>query len=174
LQEIRAVLEPLSRKVEGVKWVDPGQAHLTLHFFGATLPKEISKIDDAMKRIAPLFAPLKVCLDRVGAFPDLHRPDVIWLGIREKSGVLSGFCQTVQREIKHLGFELDPRPLHPHVTLGRVKKHGGDLEAVLPKVTAGLPTAEKSVDHFILYESHCLPEGAHYEPLKTYAFTKSV
>lgn len=172
LQEISSVLEPLSRKLSGVKWVEPHQVHLTLHFFGSTSPDEIGRIDTGMKQVATLYQPFEASLAKIGGFPDLRRPNVIWLGIQEKTGKLLALYQTVRKELQQLGFETEHRPFQPHVTLGRVKKHGGDLRPVLEKIPFKLPTAEKILNHFVLYQSHTLPEGARYEALKTYPLQK--
>ncbi len=171
-QEITSILELLSRKLSGVKWVEPHQVHLTLHFFGSTSPDKIERIDGVMKQVASLYQPFEASLDKVGGFPDLRRPNVIWLGIQEKTGQLLALYQAVCKELQQLGFETEHRPFHPHVTLGRVKKHGGDLGTVLEKISFKLPTAEKILNHFVLYQSHTLPEGARYEALKTYPLQK--
>lgn len=172
-QEISCVLESLSRKITGIRYVNPQQVHLTLHFFGSTPAAQVEQIDASLRKLALIFTPFQVCLGQIGGFPSLRHPKVIWMGIQEKTGQLSLLYQMIQREVQQLGFEIEHRPIHPHVTLGRIQKRCGDLEPMLSKIKFDLPTQEKVLDHFVLYQSHCFPEGARYEVLKTYPMQKT-
>ena len=172
-QEIGTMLERLSHRMPEVKWVPPAQTHLTLHFFGATPASDLEKIDRSMRQVAANSGLLTVRLEQIGGFPDLKRPNVIWLGVQEPSGKLLSLHRAVREEVSRLGYPVESRPFHAHVTLGRVKKRISDPETVIEKLGFKLPTATKTLDHFNLYQSHCRPEGARYEILKTYAFSKT-
>ena len=171
-QEIENILRPLRREISGVRWVKPRQIHLTLHFFGAVPLKEIDLIHQFSKKVASLFPFLNLSLGRIGGFPSLERPNIIWLGVEERTGRLLSLQKALQGEVRSLGFNTEVRPFQPHVTIGRVKRKNKDLEPFFAKVSFALPTPEKTADHFVLYQSHCLPEGARYEILKTYPFSK--
>lgn len=173
-QEIGPMLDRLSRRIPDVKWIRPEQSHLTIHFFGATPASDLARIDQAMIRVAACYGPLEFCLERLGGFPDLKRPNVIWLDVRERTGELLAFHRAVQNEVTRLGLPVEHRPFHAHVTLGRVKKRVVDLETSIAKLGFKLPTAENSLDHFNLYQSHCLADGARYEILKTYSLAKTL
>ncbi len=171
-QEIDRIVDSLRYKISGIKWVRSEQVHLTLHFFGATPADRIDSIDQAMRKIAAHSEPLVISLDRLGVFPDLRRPNILWLGILDKTGVLLSLFKMIQTELRGLGFEIERRPFHPHVTLGRLKGKSGQMESILTKSKVELPATEKTISHFCLYQSHCLPEGARYEVLKKYVFSK--
>lgn len=171
-EEIDRTLRPLRREIAGVKWVDPRQVHLTLHFFGSITSDEIERIDSSMKKIASLFAPFGLRMDRIGGFPDLEKPHIIWWGAEEKTRELILFQKALQNEIARLGFKIEAKPFHPHATIGRVQGKGVDLRPLLAKILLKSPAPEKTADHFVLYQSHCLPEGARYEVLKTYPLSK--
>ena len=171
-QEIENILRPLCRKISGVRWVEPRQVHLTLHFFGAVPLKEIEQIHLFSKKIASLFSPLMLSLDRIGGFPSLERPNIVWLGVEEPTGRLLSFQKALQGEVRTLGFKAEGRPFLPHATIGRVKWKSKDLKPFLTKVPFEWPTLEKTADHFVLYQSHLLPEGVRYEILETYPLSK--
>ncbi|MFA5167627.1 MAG: RNA 2',3'-cyclic phosphodiesterase [Candidatus Omnitrophota bacterium] len=171
-QEIENVLRPFCREISGVRWVEPRQVHLTLHFFGPVPAKEIELIHLFSKKVASLFSPLELNIDRIGGFPSLERPDVIWLGIVEYAGRLLSLQRAIQGEVRTLGFKIETRPFHPHATIGRVKRRTGDLGPLLAKVRFELPSPAKTADHIVLYQSHCRPEGVCYEVLKTYPLSK--
>ncbi len=166
-KEIEQILRPLSREVPGVRWADPRQVHLTLHFFGSVSLKEIDLVDRFAQKVAKLFSPLSLSLDRVGGFPSLERPQIVWLGVAEPSGRLLSLQKAIQGEAQTLGFRVETRPYHPHATIGRVKRKIADIRDLV-KAGASLPTAARPADHFVLYESHTFQEGVQYEILKTY------
>ncbi len=169
-RELEAVLERLSRRIPDVQWVRPGQTHLTLHFFGTTPSDDLEKIDHAIRQVAVNFRPFPVCLEPIGGFPDLNHPRVIWVGVRDQAGQILSLHQAVREKVSRLGFPVEERPFHAHVTLGRVKKKIADPETTIAKMGFQFPTGTKTLDRFHLYQSHCLPGGARYEILKTYPF----
>lgn len=175
LSEIKDILSPLQQKIPGVKWADPGQVHVTLHFFGDVPAPEIGRIDQAMRNILPRFGPMNVRLNGVGVFPDLKRPHVIWIGVEEGTGAFLELQKTVQNEILSLGFVIEERPFKPHATIGRVKRSHGPAPDFGNRfrIDFAFPTEVKVLDHFILYQSRLLPEGARYEALKTFQLTQT-
>jgi 2'-5' RNA ligase len=171
-REVESFLRPLRRDISGVRWIESRYFHLTLHFFGSVPAKEIEWIHPSAKKIASLFSPLKLNLDRIGGFPSLEKPNIVWLGVGEPSGRLLSLQKAIQGEVRTLGFETEARPFQPHATIGRVKRKIKDLPVLLTNLRLELPTPEKTVDHFALYQSHCLPEGVRYEILETYPLSK--
>ena len=171
-QEIENILRPLRREISGVRWAESRQVHLTLHFFGPVPKKEIELIHLFSKKVASLFSPFKLNMARIGGFPSLERPDIVWLGVEEPTGRLLSLQKAIQGEVRTLGFKNEARLFQPHVTIGRVKRKSQDLRSLLLKVPLAWPTPEKTADHFVLYQSHYLPEGVRYEILKTYALSK--
>lgn len=171
-QEIESVLEPLRRKVSGVRWSDPRQVHLTLHFFGSVPAKEIESIHLFSKNVAAFFSSFQLSLDRMGGFPSLEKPEIIWLGVKEETGQLSSLYRAIQGEVQTHGFTPETRPFRPHATIGRVKKKNKDLGPLLAKLFFQWSAQPKTADHFVLYQSRCFPEGVRYEVLQTYAFSK--
>ena len=166
------LLEWLRRNVPEVAWALAEQLHLTLHFLGATAVADIDRIDASMKKIAPDFGPLSLRLSGIEGFPSLERPDILWARVEESSGSLSSLRQGIGLELERLGFKIESRPFCPHVTLGRIKKKTGDLRPLCARIPEKFFTAGKTVGHFVLYQSHCLPEGARYEVLRTYPLSK--
>lgn len=171
-QAIEKLLHPLDREIPGVRWTEPRQVHLTLHFFGLVAANEIALIHAFSKKVASLFSPLRLMLGPIGAFPNLERPDLLWLGVGEPTGRLLSLQKAIQGEARTLGFRTETRPFLPHATIGRVKRKNVDLKPLLTRTPLGSFGPEKIADHFSLYQSHCRPEGARYEVLQTYALTK--
>ena len=171
-KELDRILELLRGEVPGVRWVKPEQVHLTLHFFGSIPTSAIERINLSMQKVASSFDPLELSMDRFGGFPDLKNPNILWLGVHEGTGRLFLLQSAIQEEIRTLGFEIETRPFHPHVTIGRIKGKVENLGPPCEKILFEFPTVEKTADHFVLYQSHCLPEGVRYDVLKTYPLSK--
>ncbi|MFO7767655.1 MAG: RNA 2',3'-cyclic phosphodiesterase [bacterium] len=149
-----------------IKWVDPGSMHLTLFFLGDVEEERVPAIGEALGRAAGEVAPFTVRLDRVGAFPNLERPRVLWVGVSEGSGNLQDLKEAVDRVLEPLGFEPDRRTFHPHLTLGRIKAPG--RRGAVAEAAAGwdVPSASWTVDRVVLYQSTLTREGAVYEELE--------
>jgi 2'-5' RNA ligase len=171
-QEIENLLSPLRREISGVRWTEPRQVHLTLHFFGPVSANEIDLIQAFSKKVALLFSPLELSLTRIGGFPSLERPDIVWLEVEERDGRLLSLQKAIQGEVRTLGFKTETRPFQPHATIGRVKWKSRALGPLVSKIPFEGPTPVRTADHFVLYQSHNLPEGVRYEILKTYPLSK--
>ena len=171
-QEIENLLGPFRREISGVRWVEPPNVHLTLHFFGSVSTKEIELIRLFSKKVASFFSPLHLSLGRVGGFPSLEKPNIIWLEVEERAGKLFSLQKAIQGEVRTLGFEIETRSFQPHATIGRVKWKSKDFKPLVTKIPFELPIPAKTADHFVLYQSHLLPEGVRYEILKTYSLSK--
>ena len=167
-----AVTRPLADFAEEVgpeagriKWVDPASMHLTLLFLGDVDEGRGPEIEEALTRAAATSAPFTARLDEVGAFPDLERPRVVWVGVSEGSRNLQELKEAVDRELEPLGFEPDRRSFHPHLTLGRVKDAG--RRGAVAEAAAGweVPGGSWTVDRVVLFQSTLTREGAVYEEL---------
>ncbi|MEW5794962.1 MAG: RNA 2',3'-cyclic phosphodiesterase [Candidatus Zixiibacteriota bacterium] len=162
LDRLLAVFRP---KGPDVKWVPAKNIHLTVKFLGDTDLKLVPRITTAINQVASHFQPFETKLDRVGGFPNLNRPRVIWVG---GSAPLEGAAQ-MAREIDHrmheLRFEKEKRPFKAHLTLGRVRegRRVDDLAAYLDSfIPRPIPT---KLDRLVLFKSTLTPQGSIYERL---------
>lgn len=102
------------------KWVRPGDQHLTLHFFGEVDPRRAEDIQAAMERAAAKLAPFDLTTADLGCFPNIYKPNVLWVGIHEPSGALKRLQAELDGEFARLGYAAEPRAFRPHLTLARV------------------------------------------------------
>ena len=79
-QELGRIGFLLKQKGGRVGWVAPGNIHLTARFLGDTDEKLVPDIGALISEVAATSVPVECTLDRLGAFPDLKRPRVIWAG----------------------------------------------------------------------------------------------
>ena len=59
----------------------------------------------------------------MGTFPDMRRPRVIWIGLKEDGGNLLRLQKGVEEELKKTGFPSEDRRFTPHITLGRIRSN---------------------------------------------------
>ncbi len=82
LKEIIAdYLQDLKQVPSKIKWVSPGQSHLTLKFFGSISEELVERISRALVQVLIDCTRFQLSLKGIGAFPNLFRPRVIWAGL---------------------------------------------------------------------------------------------
>ena len=166
----RAAIAKTIRRLEtvdgGIKWVDPDQLHLTLHFLGDVQFADVKPVCEVVREAVADFAPFGLHLGGIGAFPDQREPRVIWLGIRLGHERLVSLQQTLDEPLAALGYPSDRTRFRPHVTIGRVKRVGNPeairsgLEA-MSEVDAG----SCAVDEITIFQSDIERRGPIYTPL---------
>jgi RNA 2',3'-cyclic 3'-phosphodiesterase len=107
------------------KWVTPEHQHLTLHFFGEIDTNRVDEITQALQRAAGLVAPFEIALDELGCFPNIYKPNVLWVAVHESSGALMRLHKAVEAELAPLGIAPEPRAFTPHLTLARIPRDAG-------------------------------------------------
>jgi RNA 2',3'-cyclic 3'-phosphodiesterase len=96
-----------------VRWVGADSAHLTLHFVGDTPPER--------GELLRMGLPIAVAKLALGVFPHFGQPRVLWLGLTGETERLIALQAEIGRQLAKLDFEVDMRPPHPRITLGRVR-----------------------------------------------------
>jgi 2'-5' RNA ligase len=167
---LEAAQNQLKRTRRPVKWVTPASIHLTLQFLGEQNEALVPELLAALTGIQPEPAALpQLQLTRIGAFPDLRRPQTIWMGIGGDLERLAGLQRAVVRATGKLGLPAESRAFRPHLTLGRVRRDAErnaihELSRALMRAAA--PPALSWHSHPpILYKSTLGSQGARYEAL---------
>lgn len=160
----------LRRTHRPVKWVAPASIHLTLQFLGEQDESLVPPLLAALAAIRPEPAALpQLQLARIGAFPNLRRPQTIWMGVGGDMAALANVQRAVVRATGSLGLPAEARPFRPHLTLGRVRSDANreaiqELGRALATAAAPAELNWRS-DPPILYQSTLSPQGARYEAL---------
>ncbi len=171
-EEIRKRCEALEeigrQKVSSIRWIDPGQIHLTLFFLGWTDPALQPSMEAQIREAAREAAPFSVQVAGLGVFPKPSSPKVFWVGVSSDPALLA-LQQNLSMRMAALGFSMEARPYRPHLTLGRIK--GPVPEDFTRWVTegGGLQIGRCEMETVTLMESRTGPEGSIYIPLFTTA-----
>lgn len=165
-EQVGALIETLQRGVRGrISWVAQKNLHFTLHFFGEIRSDQADALAAAMEPAVSGLAPFTMAYGDVGAFPNLRRPSVIWLGLRHGAEEIEALKIALDHAIETTGIPFDRKRFHPHLTLGRVRDariHFGDTQAEI--------TSNDTASEVILMESTLAPNGSIYSPYRRLSF----
>lgn len=148
-----------------VKWVDPNNMHLTARFLGDTDPKIIQPIVELIQSTCEKFGPVQATVERIGGFPNLKRPRVLWVGLSELADNLTPIVQELQNGLRGLGISPDEKRFKAHLTLARIKQPLG-LERFLEELERfKFEPIQITFDRMELIESILTPQGPIYKTL---------
>lgn len=162
-----------ARKVGGVRWVAVESIHLTLKFLGNINQPQLQKLISALTPIVKDNEPFSLTVGGTGAFPNLRKPRVIWVGVQAPPD-LSKLQSEVETAAENAGIPKEERGFSPHLTIGRVRSEAAPAEII--EITAAL-TDNKArmlgsmmVDSFTLIRSDLRPQGPIYTSLARFSF----
>jgi 2'-5' RNA ligase len=163
---IGSIQENLRSYGLGIRWVPPGNIHLTLKFLGDIKESDVESVGRAMFASTRRFAPLSITAKGIGAFPSFKRPRVIWIGVCGPIHDLIALQRTLDDNLNAIGFPKEKRPFKGHLTLGRVKDRI-DPKILLNAVQAfsGFESEPFVIDKLVLFKSDLKPSGAVYSKL---------
>lgn len=155
-----------------VKWVNPEAIHLTLKFLGDTPVTKISKVADALASACQEIGVFDLSFEGRGCFPNIRRPRVIWVAVRDLSGSsLARLQAAVEQHVAPLGFPTEERAFSPHLTLGRVARGANSqVEAAIGQMvdkSVVEQIAMQRVTAVHLIKSDLRPTGPIYNQLAT-------
>jgi 2'-5' RNA ligase len=167
LTTLEGVLKKRSPPV--VRWVDPQGIHLTLKFLGDVASDRIDEINMAIDEATQGLSPFRLELQEVGAFPNLNRVQVVWVGAKGELDKLAYLQKQIESNTEQLGFPREERAFTPHLTLGRVRNYTSpDDRKKLGQILAQTPFASSqiiTVDSVNLIKSQLTNSGAIYTRL---------
>lgn len=155
--EAAAAVARLKKAPGDFRWVDPRDMHVTLRYFGEQPESRLPEIEGLMRAAASKAKAFELVYGRAGAFDSVEQPRVVWIGVDEGTEALKAMADAVGRD--------EPRPYHPHLTIGRNRR-----ESVAPEFVAALRAEpnwglRRPVGRISLYASRPAPFGHAYEIL---------
>ncbi len=149
-----------------VKWVKPGNLHLTLRFLGNIGEADVERLRALLRDFDGSFAPVDAVWTSLGAFPSPRRAQVIWLAVDEPAGrALADLAGKLESALRHEGFGKADKPFRAHVTLGRVRR-GKRIDWEHASAGLTIPGGTFSMNAITLFKSVLTPEGPIYIPLE--------
>jgi 2'-5' RNA ligase len=155
-----------------VKWVAPESVHLTLQFLGEVgeerVPALLAALEQAQHALSSNRSAVPTLhLAAAGAFPNIKRPQTIWVGVGGDTAPLAQLQQAVVRELEPLGFAAEDRPFRAHLTIGRVQRTASSRQrSALGSALADLPKPRAvrwPMGTPMLFQSTLTPAGSIYK-----------
>lgn len=155
-----------------VKWVQPENIHLTLKFLGNISKSTLHFLFENLNT-ENQFSPFELVINKIGAFPSLYKPQVIWVGTSSHN-TLSKLAQFVDKSTTMVKNENENKTFSPHLTIGRLRpdvknNHFEIIKQELYK-RKEINSMTFSNSHFCLYQSFLTSKGPIYTELCKYNF----
>jgi 2'-5' RNA ligase len=168
-EKVSSLISYLKKSNTDVKWVNENQMHLTLKFLGNVEENKIQQIFNVLKPIADNFNQFSITFSKIGVFPNMHQPRVVWVGIEKGTDELKNLSTKIEDNLEILGFPKEKRSYKAHLTLGRVRslKNISDLTKLISEISFRSEN-EIKIDKLTLFQSTLTPKGAIYAPLFCY------
>jgi len=169
---IIVIQDELKILLKGIRWTRPEGIHLTLKFFGNIYEKEIVRISEIIAGNTKNAETISLSGGEIGAFPNLGRPRVLWLGLNGDTERLSILQESIDIDLEVYGYEKGRRKFRPHLTLGRAKSSRGmimDLSHVI-KRKKDYQAGQFNCRGLTLFQSELKPGGAVYTKLAYFTF----
>ena len=169
-EEIRESLRQLQRDLAAsqadVKWVKPGNLHVTLKFLDEITEEQRRDVEVLLTRLADKEGTFALGVAEVGAFPSMSAPRVVWVGLSEGTETVARIAKTIEEAGRAIGLRREERPFAAHLTLGRLRSSRRRQELVrhLQHIT-WQPPAPWLVTSVTLYESVLSSSGPEYRVL---------
>ena len=155
---------------DGLRWIGRDNLHVTLRFLGDRVAGSIlDRLSDALGEIATATMSFDLHVRGLGAFPDLARPRVVWVGLESPN--LRALAAQVEGAAGAAGLAPEERSFTPHLTIGRIRGLTGwsDLRRAI-EAAQDREFGRTRVESLILYRSILGPDSPRYEELGRYPF----
>ena len=168
LKKIQSALKQAGIRL---RWVQPGNMHLTLKFLGDIPAEGCSEIEAAIDAATDGFKPLNLHLKGLGVFPGIKNARVLWTGLGGEVSALLNFQRLLDNHLADRGFPIEKRSFKAHLTLGRVNQKIDPRHLLDAIRTCGDFEPENFSTHrIVLFKSDLKPTGAVYTPLYSKVF----
>lgn len=172
LEELEVVQRLLRKKLDGgLRWAEPSQMHLTLHFLGEAAVGDMDALGAAVESAVSVLGPFELRLEGLGVFPDRGRPRVLWAGLGGDVTALGELQRRVSEAVVGYGDHRELRAFQPHITLGRFRSDSGGVvdDGVIGGIAGGMRRVGWTVREVVLMRSDLHGAGARYTILSAAA-----
>lgn len=154
--------------IEGARWTERDNFHITLTFIGEVDEATAETVDEALSSIRTEKFSLR--LKGTGSFAQGKYPKVLWMGVAHND-VLHRLKEKIDRAFTVANIPFEKRKYTPHVTMARFKNPEESKIAEFMQQHNLFSSEEFEIDEFILYHSHQTKNGSVYEALKEYSLS---
>lgn len=115
--ELRKLLSPHS-----AAWTKPNNMHLTLRFLGQVEEHKIEELKLSIEAAIKNFGRLELLCERLGCFPDMRYPRVIWAWVHDQPQRLNELVLQINTATKPFAEKPPDARFEGHITLARPRQ----------------------------------------------------
>ena len=171
IQQLRSEL-PDTR----ASWSREQNLHLTLKFLGDVSVGEIPNLSNAIARAVSGLKPFELMVAGCGVFPLRGRPNVLWIGVSPSAHPTSNtqhpislLHSAIENECAAAGFSREQRAFHPHLTVARLRKTGGERGLAEAHENLGFRPETFPVSEVVVFKSQLLHQGSKHSAISRHA-----
>jgi RNA 2',3'-cyclic 3'-phosphodiesterase len=150
--------------LQGARWIEPSDYHITLRFIGDISDRQANDIDDLLCDVAR--SPIAITLTGLDSFGG-DKPHSLFASV-EPAKPLIELQAELERIIRSCGHEPDKRRFQPHVTLARLRNTSPLDTADYLAMRGYFPSQGFVADRFVLYSARASVGGGPYKVETTY------
>ncbi len=151
----------------GIKPVEDENIHITLRFIGEVPEHYLPRIVECL-RVVENFESFRMVIRGTGAFPNIARPRVVWVGIGEGADALRRIRSSFEGCLKPLAKE-DREEFVPHITVARIKgRYRPECLAAYLKKYESVDFGASPVTQVKLKRSQLTPRGPIYTDVSVF------
>jgi 2'-5' RNA ligase len=173
-EEVKSQIEKtqneLRQAVPGkfIRWTKREHFHLTLKFLGNVEASLVAELTTVLRDACVHFTALRLRAERIGFFPDLRFPRVIWAWVHDENEILAKMQRVIESAVGNFSQENAEENFTGHVTLGRVKGIKRPQAEILAKLALGMTDrffGEWAANRVELIRSELSANGSRYTTL---------
>ena len=169
LSELASIQKLLQRQFNcPAKWVACNNIHLTLSFLGEIPPEALENAKQSVSEATTGQNALNLSFDRLGAFPNMIQPRIVWVGLNGELAGLISLQTKLDQLLRRRGLSLEERRFSPHLTLARIRDEASPSDRQLLGQTLSstkINQAHFSARSISLIKSLLTPYGPSYSTL---------
>lgn len=153
--------------LQGARWIDPENYHITLRFIGdvdLNVANDVASLLDGVNR-----APFDLRLDGLASFGG-RKPRSVFANVAPSQALMDLQAEH-ERLMQRVGLEPEGRKYTPHVTLARLRASSSGQVADYLSERGSFRSASFRVERFVLYSSRDSVGGGPYIVEEAYPLT---
>ncbi len=151
-----------------VRWVREDALHITLLFIGESTDEEMVRLATGMQEAVSAIPSFDLTFTHIAFAPSPAHPRMVW-HVGEPNEHLARIIGSLERFVQRTPASRDPRPVRPHITLGRIREGMARPATHTPALPYELRDVIP-VHTITLFESELRREGPTYYALEHAAF----
>ena len=136
-KQLEQVQQKLKQIIPEVRLTDSEKVHLTLAFVGEQNNSLVNDLIAIIQKAVQEIAPFEVTPAYIDGFPELHHPQVFWVGVKGDIDKILLIRERIKDGLVNLHLPTDERRFIPHISIAKINKNfsiNSDTEESLQKI----------------------------------------